>query len=546
MGGSGFGVFPDYIRNKIVVKNTGMSDVYKSILFRKFDFHGQHCFRHLTNIFFHPGKVRPPEEPRVHYLIRHLVYKLRPALVTEDFILKDNPYGFTGKYPFAEYMSIAKYGNLTPPFNAYYLSASARMLNDCFSFINSSPLVDLDACVEWAERQTSPGFPWTLCHNRKADLLDSDIFKSWFKRWEAFVRAGGNPICFWRAFIKKELKKLTDIYAHSPRTILASPIEMTLLGYHLFGAQNERIARSGYNLDCPAWVGSTKFRRRWHLLALKLNSFPNINDGDCTRFDGTVQESVLRIIAEMRLHNLVDKGYELSVEWFYDNVIYSYILGWAGDVYMKTAGQPSGQPNTLVDNSLVHCVYWFYHWCSYVVPHARMRGIKLFRTWASFKEHVCLIVMGDDVIYSYSDVVKPFMLPEFVKATFAQFGVTFKSTVFGRPAQLAELEFCSTGFRLVDNIWIPFMKDKKLMASICYKGSDSFKLTLLRLMGLRIEAFWNEDVFQFINELIDAFIHEYEFELRRPPRNNEPTFDEIIALHWGVLRIRNHYLGVDA
>jgi hypothetical protein len=224
--------------------------------------------------------------------------------------------------------------------------------------------------------------------------------------------------------------------------------------------------------------------------------------------------------------------------------VFSLIVGWLGDLFAKRQGQPSGQLNTLADNTLIHLSYWFYYWCAVVVK----KLPDLYPTWASFREHVCLIVQGDDSIWSYSDYVKEWFLPPVVAKYFAEFGVTLKVT-HTTPQELKDLEFCSTAFLYFKGSFFPVLKRNKMMATICYIKNeyvlaDNPRVFLRRMMALRIEVFWDRKLFEFVEDVIDYVLQRYKQRLLSKPTmimGDDQTFDQIMDLRVSRFHIHKMY-----
>jgi hypothetical protein len=541
---SAFSDLPEFVASRVQFAEEASSDLYEQFMSTRIDWFGRPSFSYLGHVsvgYFKRDKQL--QEPDVTPLLKpfashfpHLLYA-----VDDRYNVRDSDYMLSTAYALAEYTSMSRFGPLVVKREKPYLVASAMMVADAFSCISDSVLLDFDTSFDWLERQTSSGYPWTLVSPTKASFLDSDFYRTWYSSWETLVFSGrASPVC-WKCFIKQgELKKRAVLLEHRPRTILASPMHFSQLGYRLFGVQNDRIARAGAQGLVPCWLGASKFHGHWDRLACRLLVFPNLGDGDITEFDGTVDQDDFIMLSDVRKRAL-PRDLSVGVNYYYDQVQESWIVSWLGDLFKKHRGQPSGQFNTLSDNSMVQCRYWFYHWCKFVVPH--FHGV-LFPTWASFKSQVCLVVMGDDVIYSCSNLVAPYFQPAYLKRTFASFGVKFKSTFDSLKQSLEGLEFCSLHFKYVEGYWVPVPKRAKALASVFYKGSTNPRVLLKRLMALRVEYWWEDDVRTVIEDLITLVRQTYSFELHKKPTGrggDDMTLDDINSLYLGAHAIFSHY-----
>jgi len=532
------------------------SALYRQILERRLEWDGEQSFKYVGNVFFPiPNKSSYFEPPKGYSMVSPKLYNIMLDLFPDELnglFLKDNPYTNTKIYPLAEYNAVSRYAGSKIPMDPGGLKVALRMVDQCFSCLKNSPTLQIEDAIRSVPSSTSPGYPWQLVFRTKRDLQDSALFKVFYSNYVNDILHGYTPPMYWRNFIKKELKKKEKVDNHDPRSVLSQPMEGSVLNNQLYLPMNLRMCRAGASMEIPVFYGVTKFNRQWHRLAKRVLRFPNINDGDVSFWDGSVHKLVMQFVRDLRRSWSSHKGLDKLHEYYYNNVIFSMIVGAMGDVFTKTGGMPSGQGNTLADNCIIHVIYWCYHWVM-VACEARPDMFK--PTWESFKEHCELIVMGDDIIYSYSDALKPYFLPPVVARTFASFGVTLKYSS-PQPQSIDEVEFCSMNFKLVKGIYVPVLKHKKILASLCYKDKeeDHPRILLRRMMSLRIEGFYDDKFMEILNALIPAYISEHKKALLsplpigkdgKPIGNDNQTFDQIMALQWSDALIEDLYMYVD-
>jgi hypothetical protein len=491
-----------------------------------------------------------PEPPVVNSILLPFLLENYPDLLTKRicrvegdvFYELKTKYMLTAKYPRAEYVSMSRYsGDWFPPKSEAWSDAKL-MVAQAFRCMSNSPLLDVDSCIQWLDKQSSPGYPWSIKHQKKHFITSSEWFRPWYCAWEHSVLDGSAKPFYWRCFIKDEVKKATDVLADNPRSILASPMHATVLGYRLFGVMNDRLTREGSTFRAPCWVGVSKFNRQWHCLALHILHFPNRAHGDATRWDGSLMPPSLEFMREWRAKSLSTDIMKAAVDYFYDNVINSLIVGCNGDLFRKKLGQPSGQVNTLHDNTIVHALYFFYHWSLVVCEDQRFEP-----TWFSFMAHVHLVVMGDDVIWSWSDEVKDLMKASSVAKTFASIGVTLKYNDGDDTNQTIDtLEFCSMHFKDYNGVYVPLMKREKMLASILLKKQEvNPRVLLRRILSIRIEVWWDEYLRQLCDDLIEFLLVRYKSQMSGKPTmqsGDDASLDLILSLHWSRFEIERHYL----
>lgn len=497
---------------------------------------GAPAFKFLGTVKAFHRRENIPKRPKVNALVIEFLKSKKPELIVNGDELKTK-YRLTAKYPLAEYTSLSKYANdYGVPFEVPWNNAQI-IASEAFNVMDGANVLDIDSSMQWLERKSSPGYPWSLADNSKEVILDSDWFRGWYISWENAVLNEKVDSFFWKGFIKEEFKKDADVIQHNPRTILASPIQATVLAYRLFGDMNDRLSKAGQNFKVPCFIGVKKFNRVWNQLALALLRFPNIVHGDCKRFDGTLSPFPFEFIARFRTSCLRSPGFSRAIKFFYKNVLKSQIVGWWGDLFEKVLGQPSGQGNTLHDNSIVHSLYFFYHWCLVVVD-----NIHFLPTWASFKKNVFLMVMGDDVIYSYSHEVGDLMSIEKVTTSFRSIGVVM---IGHKVENLSEAEFCSMTFHDYHGVFVPKMKKEKMLASMFLKDDIHPRVYLRRLFSLRIEVWWDIELRDLIEDVIEYIENKYMVDLLSPVTyqgSDDATYDLIKTLHWSRFMIEKHYL----
>lgn len=498
--------------------------------------------------FIYKGRVRKPymkhnalKPPVVNSILLPFLKENYPDLLDNKNELKTK-YMLTSKYPRAEYVSVSKYANEWSPPLQYAWEGAKEMCSQAFSMMDKSPLLAVDDAIQWLDRQTSPGYPWSIKYQSKAPLLDTEWFKPWYMNWESRILRSEAEPWLWRCFIKDEVKKKDDVLNHNPRNILASPAHASTLGNRLFGPMNDRLTKQASMFRAPCYVGVTKFNRKWHRLALHVLHFPNRAHGDATRWDGSVMPPALEFVKQWRAACLTTDHMKGAVDYYYDNVLYSHIVGCEGDLFVKTIGQPSGQTNTLHDNTIIHVMYFFYHWCVEVCKDSRFEP-----TWHSFREHVHLVCMGDDVIWSWSNDVKLAMMGSSVAKTFASIGVTLKYNDGDDTNQTIDtLEFCSMHFKSCDGIYVPLMKREKMIASMFLKKQEvNPRVLLRRLLSIRIEVWWDEYLRDMCDKAIDYLLDKYTSQMSGKPSfqgGDDASLELILTLKWSAFLIRNHYL----
>jgi len=473
--------------------------------------------------------------------IMHFLMDRHPEFLDDGNFKSD--YAMTSNYSFAEYKALSRYA-IQPKFqiNDRAWNQAIDMMSTCYVDMANSSVIDLDVAIQLVDKTTSTGWPWCVLHQTKGSLFKDHAFLAYYFKFEKKMMSGEPVVCIWKDFIKKEIRKLSKILAHDPRSVLSGPSELLLYANRLFAHQNEKLCILGASGKVPIWIGATKYYGGWHDLSLRLRRFPHRYDGDVSHWDAHMVDRFFSVIKQLRKSSLrEDEKYSVAVDSYYNQVINSLILCTQGDCIMKSSGQPSGQRNTLEDNGLFHNHVWFYIWCLVVVP----TSTEFKPTWFSFRQNIELVVMGDDVIYSLSEKVNSILTVPIVSRVYTLLGFTYKpGSLVAR--ELTELEFCSTNFVKYFDFYVPSLNFNKMLASFVLKNDGKhLRMILLRTLSLRIECYFNIRMRDLLEEFIEFLLSNYRDVLESTCMRTEKdpyTFDEVMTIRKGPRQIIAMYL----
>jgi hypothetical protein len=189
----------------------------------------------------------------------------------------------------------------------------------------------------------------------------------------------------------------------------------------LFGPMNENVYDAARLHQIPCTVGLTKYYQGWHRLYLRLTRGGKFRLGielDYSEYDGSITLREMERVANVRYGMLVailqDAYIQDAIRDCYSEIIHTKILFGSGDLVQKHTGNPSGQPNTIVDNSMVNEFRWYYCWVI-IMP------IE-FHSLAAFREHCELITCGDDSLIAVSDFAQTIFTPAAIFSVFSAHG----------------------------------------------------------------------------------------------------------------------------
>jgi len=300
---------------------------------------------------------------------------------------------------------------------------------------------------------------------------------------------------------------------------------------------NDNIYEAGRNLQVASLVGLAKQRLGWHKVYHRLNKFPNAVDFDFSKFDKTVDRLSFKICMNVRLgmfSNLTPNLIKL-VKSYYRDMINSLIVMEDGNIIYKRSGNSSGQPCTITENNLVNEFRWLYAWCA-LAPDAE------YCNYSHWKENVELCVMGDDSILTVSDDVKSWYNPSAIMKIFSSHGWVSKIGDL-QFKKLLDTEFCSLLFRkLPSGMVVPSPKYTGKYITSMLRGSkyNTVGFSCLRALAIRMDAYYNDEVFRLMDGYVQYLFQQYGQELRVGEDNL--SYEDLVAAYKTAPQIENLYL----
>nr|QNS17457.1 RNA-dependent RNA polymerase [Serbia picorna-like virus 2] len=468
----------------------------------------QNPLLNLDGNIFHLGVVKPkyayrvPAKSRLEYTecankITKVTYDY-PVLTNKDERIKDNPFS-----PILE--GCKHHTNPCRDMNPLYLDRAVEdvthmiMTNVMPQRLNVGKLTVEEAvcgvknnpAYESMVMNTSEGFPWSV--KRPKGFVD----KSWmFERvlednfWRLigiddelegkilsnnWNREHGIAIqtvftdCLKDAKLPKEkvlLPGKTRIFSISPVDFTVS-VRQYLLDFV--------VAYMAGRIDSEHAVGIDIYSYETNVLINKLLEYGNnMVCGDYSKFGdqlyGICVHRVYKIIAKWYIHYGAPEYYRTVTECFaYETANAIHLM--CDLLYQCIGGMPSGNPLTVVINSIVNSMYVRIIW-QYIMMEGRYYDLV---SMASFNENVLVITFGDDLFMSVKDQVKEIynacsMSREFIKLNIKFTNSTKKDTMIPYASVLDEnVTFLKCTFALHDtraNVWVARM-EKRVIEETC-------------------------------------------------------------------------------
>jgi hypothetical protein len=323
--------------------------------------------------------------------------------------------------------------------------------------------VDGEEFLAPINRRSSPGYPW--CTQREGKMgkskwlgddaqyiLDDPSVLAAVEERISLAKQGIHKPTLWIDTLKDERRPLAKVAEGKTRVFSAGSMDYILafrryfLGFFAYMMENR--------INNGSAVGINPYSIEWHHLATYLQTRgPHVVAGDFSNFDGSLMASVLQLILdeiiEWRFKYATEFGIGLEYDIdekvmrvLFDDIINStHIRG--DNVYKWTHSQPSGNPGTVIINTLFNETMFRYVF-------ATVTRLPMMH----FDKYVNFVAYGDDNCANISaDVIESFN-QETITSAFADIGLTYtdeqKTGSVVRYRNLSEISFLKRKFKKDD------------------------------------------------------------------------------------------------
>ncbi|UTQ50671.1 MAG: polyprotein [Rumex potyvirus 1] len=299
----------------------------------------------------------------------------------------------------------------------------------------------------------------------------------------------------WNGSLKAELRPLEKVQANKTRTFTAAPLDTLLAGKVCVDDFNNRFY--DLHIQCPWSVGMTKFYGGWNELLGRLPDGWVYCDADGSQFDSSLSPYLINAVVLLRLHFMEewDIG-EQMLRNLYTEITYTPILTPDGTIVKKHKGNNSGQPSTVVDNTLMVILAVHYTLLA--------EGLQL----EEFDDTCRFFVNGDDLIIAI-EPKHEHLLDKFSKH-FADLGLKY---VFDqRHRSKEDLWFMSHQGKPRDGVLIPKLEPERIVSILEWDRSTEPAHRMEAICAAMVEA-WGYD------ELLHEIRRFYKWLLEQAPYN---------------------------
>nr|APG78059.1 hypothetical protein 1 [Wenzhou shrimp virus 4] len=346
--------------------------------------------------------------------------------------------------------------------------------------------IEVDPYMGPIKRQTSPGQPWLA--NKKTTLTGkkewlnkivngevTDEYRTDEPELKAAVmdrilkaKQGIRVPALYTATLKDERRPAEKVDAVKTRVFAAAP-------------QDYVLANRMYFLDFVASMMANRIenevavgidhRTEWPELVLWLRGYGNNNvAGDFSNFDGSLLSEVLWRICDL-MNGWYDDDNSLVREVLFEEIVNAYV-NCEGHVIQWTHSQPSGNPLTVIVNSIFQMIMFRY---VYLDLKAK-EGLPLS---CDFRRNVRMVTYGDDGVLSVKSAITSWFNQETITQAFAEAGLTYtdeaKSGAVYQVRPLKDISFLKRSFVETDGIWMGAL-DKDVIYEMCLWTRPKFSL----------------------------------------------------------------------
>ncbi|APG77459.1 hypothetical protein [Sanxia water strider virus 9] len=285
--------------------------------------------------------------------------------------------------------ALTKYGKLTTPFNAKHVRiVKADILNEMCQLEGDMPVepTSIETAIfglpgipycEKMNMNSSPGWPYQCLPNSrgqkgKAYLFDAEarkisdqlLAKNVMER-EELAKQGERYPSIWRDCMKDELRPVEKVKEGKTRLFTIAPADYTVLVRKYFFAFEQMFYKNHSKFFSAVGINPESYE--WTVAYNRLRQYGNkCCAGDFASYDGTLMADLMFEVGE-----IIDDWYKLNGEKdeqatavrrvLIDEMIHTYQLI-NNCVYKTHQGNPSGNPLTVIINTMVNVFYMRLVW----------------------------------------------------------------------------------------------------------------------------------------------------------------------------------------
>jgi len=394
------------------------------------------------------------------------------------------------------------------------------------SWMRNSRVISAEEAMAGVNFSASPGFPLRTKWQKKREAYSDPVFVDYLDHYWDRIGVPNAPVTYFNACLKDEFRPIEKIYLDKTRVFLSGSAEHAHATSRLFKDQRMRLQRAC--MDSFSCIGIRQTNLDFEDLFAQLKEFKNPGNQDANNWDGSILADLIIRIAKIRFSWLRPSD-RTRENWnrilnLYRDVIYSCILTPGGFVYRTNGGIPSGFALTADDNTLLHFAIRCYV------------AIRKGFTFYEFMDNCKMAIYGDDITYSYNDILAPCMAPEPIIETSKEIGVVFEDV----KVNWNDLVFLQHRFikqRFNGSYYHIAVRDMEpILCGWILGGDGSFQRALERTASYRIQAYFHPVLFNLMTKFMLDTIDKCDPQNRHGFRSLILSDSEIDALYFTRIR----------
>jgi hypothetical protein len=305
---------------------------------------------------------------------------------------------------------------------------------------------------------------------------------------EFFVNSAGkllgNGHGVWSGLLKAELRPKAKVVANKTRTFTSAPVDILMGAKAVVDEFNKFFYTK--HLRGPWTVGINKFNCGWNLLAESLMVHEWFIDADGSQFDSSITPLLMNAVLNIRQYFMADEEEaQTMLANLYTHIINTCILIEDGTIVQKFRGNNSGQPSTVVDNTL--CLIMAMEYCRLRVLDEHKHDMTIL--------YVC---NGDDLLINANTKDRDFV-QQYYSGYMKELELNYSFDEAYR--SIEQVEYMSHTFKKRGAKFIPKLKRERIVAILEWQRSKEPKAIQSAIIAAYVEAFGYDDLTEMIEEL---------------------------------------------
>nr|QZC92263.1 polyprotein [Areca palm necrotic ringspot virus] len=369
--------------------------------------------------------------------------------------------------------------------------------------MGTTRVASTDQVLEDLQWQTAAGSVYFGAKGKVLEVYTEEQIRS-LTNWCKKGLLEGKNAGIWNASLKAELRPKEKVEANKTRVFTAAPLTTLLATKHFVDDFNKQFYST--HLRANHTVGINKFRRGWEKLFEKLNR-PGYywGGGDGSRYDSSIEPFFFDMMVWIRMQFVSDddkEDFQKALWHMYREFVYTPIYCVDGKVVVKRLGQPSGQPSTVVDNTIILMVSFVYALIGKLGKNEAIRVLD--------NEMFNFVCNGDDNKFTVHPSLvcdNKFDLSE----QFNELGLDYKFEDLTRDPYehyYMSLRFLKTtegiGFTL---------EDERLIAILQWKRGKRYIDVLQSIQAACVESYNRSSIFKVAYTYLRWFLYQYHREI---------------------------------